>query len=514
MNNFSENDILKFIDPVFRFCLNRLNNYHDAEDLASEIILHVIDGFGKYEIQTLDGWVWKIAHNRYARLINKRNNSPLMVSDDVLTTFTQYDDSFENIIHNEEYNSVFKALHSLTADYRNIAIDYYIGEMNVREIALRYSISETTVKWRLNVSREKIRNRIGDYEMDKIYKRLNWNTTTCNGSMNPDKYLHSQISRAICEASYEKALTIEEISMKTGIPALYIEDEMDSLLYGDAMVKTGNKYATNFIIFRLKDRERLYEHIRTIINECADYYEKLFHDKADKIKGIDFYGSDFDIGRLGYIIVPETIRSLIWNIKDNELKLDDGAYPKRQDGGYGWFIVSESIDESGDVNPYDSGCNHYGDSTGNNEFLYYWIGKTMNRSINHKLRWLRDNDLNLEKLNETELLDMIKHNLIVKEDESYKLNIPCFTKKSHEEFFNLFKVNSNELHDLIKQLIIKVHEAFCMFTPKHLTSQINQYISSFLSGMNSYIIEELNTRGVLAPYKEYLIYNIYYIDRR
>ena len=69
--------------------------------------------------------------------------------------------------------------------------------------------------------------------MDKVYKRLNWNTTSCNGSMDSDKYLYSQIARSICEAVYENPLTVEEISLRTGIPTIYIEDELPRLEYGE-----------------------------------------------------------------------------------------------------------------------------------------------------------------------------------------------------------------------------------------------------------------------------------------
>ena len=59
--------------------------------------------------------------------------------------------------------------------------------------------------------------------MDKVYQRINWNTGTCNGNMDSDAYLHTQISRAICLAAYEKPLTVEEISISTGIPTMYVE---------------------------------------------------------------------------------------------------------------------------------------------------------------------------------------------------------------------------------------------------------------------------------------------------
>ena len=243
-----ENKIIPYIEPIFRFCCKRLSNRYDAEDLASEIICHILEGMNKYQIESLDAWVWRIAHNRYARFIDARNKNQIVLScEDELFDIADYSDIDEDNTQ-EQYEMVFRYLHTLSSEYRNIFVDYYIGELPVRSLAKKYSLPETTIKWRLNVGRQKIRDRIGEDKMDKVYQRINWNTMVCNGHANTHQYLSSQIARAICLAAYEKPLTVEEISMITGVPTMYIEDEIPRLEYGDAICKIGNKYATNFII--------------------------------------------------------------------------------------------------------------------------------------------------------------------------------------------------------------------------------------------------------------------------
>ena len=116
--------------------------------------------------------------------------------------------------------------------------------------------------------------------MDKIYKRINWNTETCNGNAEPNRYLHSQIARAICLAAYEKPVTVEEISVATGIPTMYIEDELPRLEYGDAIKKTGNKYATDFIIFSLENNRKLENVSTRLVKKLADHFEKSFTEKS------------------------------------------------------------------------------------------------------------------------------------------------------------------------------------------------------------------------------------------
>ena len=191
-----ENEFLKYVEPVFHFCLKRLHNRFDAEDLASEIMVHILSGMKKYHIDSLEKWVWRIAYNRYARFIDTRNKrGEVPPENDFLDIQDDYD-FIDGIIIADEYQRVFKYLHTLSSEYRNILVDYYIGELSVKQIAHNYALSETTVKWRLNISREKIKTRIGENKMDKIYKRINLNTNSCNGSMDSNKYLYSQIARS------------------------------------------------------------------------------------------------------------------------------------------------------------------------------------------------------------------------------------------------------------------------------------------------------------------------------
>ncbi len=109
--------------------------------------------------------------------------------------------------------------------------------------------------------------------MEKVYSRINWNTTSCRGSMNPDKYLHTKLSRAICACAYEKPLTVDEISLATGIPAMYIEDELPRLEYGDAVCRVGkNKYAANFIILSLDDKKT---HRKSLSGPCWENHGQV-----------------------------------------------------------------------------------------------------------------------------------------------------------------------------------------------------------------------------------------------
>lgn len=39
-----DNELIRFVEPVLRFCLARVSSRSDAEDLAGEIMLHALEG--------------------------------------------------------------------------------------------------------------------------------------------------------------------------------------------------------------------------------------------------------------------------------------------------------------------------------------------------------------------------------------------------------------------------------------------------------------------------------------
>jgi len=156
----NDNDIIQYIEPILHYCIKRLNNRQDAEDLAGEIMVHILSGIRKYKIESLEKWIWSIAHNRYAKFIDKRNkinNTELEAEyEEIADTYNFID----QLIISDRYQKTFKALHELSNAYRDILVDYYVNQFSVKQIAEKYKLAETTVKWRLNIGRQKIKEEI------------------------------------------------------------------------------------------------------------------------------------------------------------------------------------------------------------------------------------------------------------------------------------------------------------------------------------------------------------------
>ena len=515
-------EIIPFIEPLYRFCHHRLDNWHDAEDLAGEILLYVLDGIGKYDIGSLEAWVWRIAHNRYARFLAARSRRQSILSRQELSEMEVPCWQIDEESVEEEYEPVFRYLHTLSSGYRDIFVDYYIGELSVRQLAQKYILSEATVKWRLNVGRSRIKERIEANQMDKVYQRINWNTYGCNGTLDTNRYLHSQVARAICQAAYEKPLTVEEISLRTGIPALYIEDALPELEYGDAIRRIGNKYATDFIIFRLKDRAATEAVPEDLVIKMADSYENLLWEgeagkapqgmgqnmaekqeasQAPAYRKLGFYGRERGMDSLGHILVPFLLRKRIEDLKDHRLQLASGNLPPRKDGGCGWFIIPEVPAQSEAGEAYCNGCNAH-EAGGGHLYQYYHIKGRVNGGLQRLARCrilpeCRDGVAPGELLSEEDLVCLVQNNLLCREGDVYKLNFPCFTWEQFTEFCALYGEEDARTDDRLGDWILSVRRSFEGFVPRRLHGQINQWLPVYCGELIAHVMEELIRRGRL-----------------
>lgn len=494
-------ELMPYIEPIYRFCRKRLQSRYDAEDLAGDILCCLLEGSSASAIDSLNAYVWRVARNRYARWIDGRRRSVVLLSEDLPSAVCRDRRSDADA---QAFERVFRCLHTLSAAYRDIFVDHYVGGLSVRALADKYALPESTIKWRLHTGREKIKKRVGEQSMDKIYNRIQWNTVTCNGSLDTDRYLHTQLARAICLAAYEKPLTVEEISVQTGVPALYIEDELPRLLHGEAVVKLGEKYATNFILFRLKDAQIVKMAAEPLLQTVVGRVEALLRDGAARTAGLDFYGSGFGMERLGHILLPYLLRRTIGDLKSRRLGLENGAFPMRRDGGCGWFVVEETEDASEKSAPFNSGRNAV---EGDGLWLYlYWVAKYYDQDVYAGMKRLAacglprggDGRIGRGELADEEAAALLQCGLLIRDADGYRLNFPCFTAAQFADWVSRFSLEDDALADTLCAWILSVRESFARFTPVRLESQINQWVSYYLFRLVGQVIDECVSRGVLC----------------
>ncbi|WP_434133340.1 sigma-70 family RNA polymerase sigma factor [Sporomusa sphaeroides] len=147
-----DDDTNRFFDEIYRdyflrvyhYVLYRVNNYHDADDLSSEIFVKLFAGLHRYHAQQapLPVWIFTIARNTvidyYRR--NSRPTTPLAAIPDISDSRPGPDD---RAVSRELWQHLQEALASLSPREREIiALKFWSGFSN-REIAGMIGISES-----------------------------------------------------------------------------------------------------------------------------------------------------------------------------------------------------------------------------------------------------------------------------------------------------------------------------------------------------------------------------------
>lgn len=343
---------------------------------------------------------------------------------------------------------------------------------------------------------------------NKIYEKIDWNEC-CNGSMEAE-YLERQIWRAIIKAAYEKPLTISEISAATGIPCMYIEDELQHLLYGEVLTEENGKYAANIII-QGKDLLKKAAELRDKAIKDTDLSNKVLNilDRYEsKIRSIGFIGSDRPKNELWWVLIALVIREAAGKMRSLS-GLERPPYPHRKDGGNGWLFAQETtLEEEWEDG---AGCHSY--DREKNVVENYTFYKHHKREIDRYFYKLAiDNcisetpKIDLQAISDVELAEGIKYNLIEKTADGYKWSLMFFTAEQMKKFKMLITEMANELADFSENLsnaLLEIYETYKKNTPKRLHDQIKGVISH-LHGSEAAICYALEENGTLAkPDHEY-----------
>lgn len=487
--------IENYVDRIFAYCIKRTNKLEDAQDLSQEIICEVLRATEHTDIKNYDAWIWKIAHNRYVKYLNGKKIRQISIYENGLID-TLIEEA-EGTDLGPEHQAVFAALHSIAKNHRDLLVDRYVNELTYAELSEKYGLPEGTVKTRLHYGRKKLRERWQQsMETKRIYERLNW---FISGNGNVDvSYIERQLPRAIVSACYEKAMSIEAISDATGIPCMYVEDEIPALLHGEILCESSGKYISNIIIHSEKTTNDIEGLLFKASGHFADKTTAILGEYMPQLRAIGFYGSDFSENRLWWSIIPVVWREACEQARKRHGITERGAFPPRLDGGNGWVIVNEIGSEQ---HRYFSGCNGY--FLEKSKFYYYWSSKYFSEELNsflYKLESRKIADTEFDKCGFDDVLtaECIKYNLV----KNNRWSIPVFTKEQYEKFVALIKTISEPLSREVYPLVESVYDIMRRSIPKHLHEQIKGVFGAEINSVIAMICDVLEENARLERPQE------------
>lgn len=457
---------------ILSYCASRTPNRSEAEDLAQDILFEIYRSAANIrDDKAFYGFMWGVASNVYRQWCKKnseKREGDLVEDIPYETEFFAEEDSDLYLLRRE--------LTLLSAKYRKATILYYIENMTCSEISEKLSVSESMVKYLLFKSRQILKEGIN---MERKLGNLSYNpksfTPLYHGS-GPNRwwdFMGGKIKQNILLACYNDSLTAEQISLETGIPLPYLDDEIKALTEKNVLINDGTHYRSNVIIITKEcfdETERaLTEYHCKIADALAEFIEEYY----GEFKSIGFAGCDFSDNTLRWQLLAMILREILYRGFCTPSEM-----PKSPWGGNAYFWLTESSVNDRHIFNY---CN-INDSCGDQAFFLDYLPKLKGdhhdffgneRAIKILCDVIRGRTDGFDDYDLASVAEMINKGYILKNGEAYRVSMPVFTKEQYEKVnssINAF-IESN-ISELVKSIELTSEKILREHSPKHLRNQV------------------------------------------
>jgi len=138
-----------YFERVYNYCLRRIGQAEEAEDLTSLIFTRVLIGLQGYRGGSFAAWLFRIAHNAVANHLRDRRPGVSLEA----TAFVLMDDLarsgervLERLVQVEERQEIAKLIAALPEDQRELLALRVVGELSAKEVGAVLGKSEGAVR--------------------------------------------------------------------------------------------------------------------------------------------------------------------------------------------------------------------------------------------------------------------------------------------------------------------------------------------------------------------------------
>ncbi len=268
----------RYMESVYYYCLKKTGSSHEAEELASDITLHIVTALQNGTVPThFHAWMWRIAHNRYSRwAAAKRRHTDTIMPEDVEDYEAADTDGeiFREIEDSEELTSLRRELAFIASDYREILVAYYFDDRRIKDIAASLSLPEGTVTSKLYRARHMLKEGmtmartfgVKSYKPEEVRFI---SSGTFHGPL-PWSTLNHLLYKNIFLEVYGNPKTAKELALELGVSLPYMEDELAFLVAQTFLVQNGDTYDTTFAIISREAQEAIYNYNRSVSKDLTD----------------------------------------------------------------------------------------------------------------------------------------------------------------------------------------------------------------------------------------------------
>ena len=458
---------------IFSYCMAKTPTREEAEDLSQDILLALLRSAENIrDDRAFYAFMWGVAGNVYKQWYRKKlQNNTCELTDDIPA---------EEAFPEEDGSDLFllrRELALLSEKYRRATILYYIDGLSCSEIASALAISESMVKYLLFKSRKIMKEGM---HMERTLGELSYNPKTIFPMYNGQgpnyfwQFMQSKIRQNILSACYNDALTVQQISLETGIPLPYLDDDIREMEERKILIREGNRYKANIIVITSECADEMDRAVSVYHEQIADKIEAFLLDNIAGYKNIGFAGCDFSENTLRWQLAVLVFRALFCvDCSD----ITDA--PKTGWGEYAFLWCVERMDER----YYFNFCSVEGKKGDRMDFFDYrkggkgkgdqcdFYGKEQYTHIFCNI--CRGAYTPMGEYEKEIAAEMIKKGYVIRENDTYRPAVPVYTTEQYKTIIDRIQTYiASELTDIIHKIDRTCAEILGAHTPKHLQEQV------------------------------------------
>lgn len=327
-------ELQKYIDELMSAAIFKYNSIEDAEDLVQETMTTVFayEASGK-EIHNMEAFLRTVFHRKFCDMLRKKYQLPtvsIAAENDIMDDH----DFVHGILCAEEAENLRKEIAFLAASYRTIIAEHYFYGKSIKSLSEALQLPESTIKNRLHFGRTQLKK--GMETMEKYTENsyipqtlVVRNSGTCGWNEEPISLADrdNPLAQNILILSYEKPVSISELSKALGVAAAYVEPVVSKLVDGELMKRMGDgRIYTDFIIYHADDYVKYIKQQEAFAATYSEMYCNAVKTAVHALKQTSFYSL-----RLERYMLINIAESGLWH------SLEDcrtpQVFPARPNGG-------------------------------------------------------------------------------------------------------------------------------------------------------------------------------------
>jgi RNA polymerase sigma factor, sigma-70 family len=319
--NQMEQIVLANMRKIYLYCVRRLGNATDAEDVASDITVELLSSYAAVkDDRAVLGYIWSVADNLCRNYWRKAARyETVEIPEDYAGTYQITPE--EEMIRREDITLLRRELALLSGTYREVMIGHYIRQESCEQIAGRLGISVTNVKQYLFEGRKKVKKGMDMQREYGVYsyapEKFSFNFWGDNSSGYWELF-ERKLPGSIMLSVWDSPKTIEELSTDVGVAVPYLEEEIAKLEEYRLLIKKGSRYHSGLVIYDGEFTDSVNESACAVIRDNSDFLRAAIEKGKSLLPETDYQCYPDDENTRGWFILV----LILWEaVQQSEAKM-------------------------------------------------------------------------------------------------------------------------------------------------------------------------------------------------